>query len=608
MFYLGDIIFIALSLYLSFLIRFEGQIPKPIFGSLIVFFVIALAIKFPVFYLLKLYQMSWEHIGLSELISVFKAVSLSSILLGAIFFLLRTENIIWTLPRSTLIVDFFLTLFLIGAWRAAKRIYSGTFYKMSGNGRRVLIVGAGDAGEQIVRSILRERRFQYFPVGFVDDDKTKQGITIHGVRVLGTRQEIPTIVQKHEVEGLLITMPSAASPVIRETVELGRQSGLKQVQILPGFHELVTGRVEVSDIRDVKLEDLLGRDPVCIEAREIESYLKNKMVLVTGAAGSIGSEICRQVSKFSPQALLALDQEETGLFYIENELHQQFPNLLLHVCIADICDKSKIEQIFEKYHPQVVFHAAAYKHVPLMEANPDEAVKNNIFGTQTVSEIAQKYKTEKFVLISTDKAVNPTSVMGATKRVAEMLIQMLNYQGKTQFAAVRFGNVLGSRGSVIPIFHKQIKQGGPVTVTHKEMERFFMMTSEAVLLVLQAGAMEKGGEVFVLDMGKPVKIVDLAREMIRLSGYEPDKDIPIVFTGQRPGEKLFEEILTHEEGAFATKHEKIYMAKMGTPIPEETLKKYLELLSTLIEQNEQDEVVKLLHQIILASSRKTAYL
>lgn len=598
-FMVGDIVLISLSLYFSFFIRFEGQIPWEDLESLQIYLLMALAIKLSIFYLLELYRMSWAHVSFNELINVFKAVSLSSILLGTTLFFLRSEHfLVLPFPRSILILDYFLTIFLIGGLRSAKRIYSGLFSGFSGQGQRVLIVGAGDAGEQIVRAMLQEKRSQYFPVGFIDDDLAKQGIAIHGVRVLGRRAEIPHIGKKHDAGELLIAMPSAPSQIIRETVELGHQAGLKQVKILPGFHELITGHVDLADIREVKIEDLLGRKPVSIEVSEIESYLKDKVVLVTGAAGSIGSELCRQIAKFSPKTLLALDQEETGLFYIENELQEKFPNVSVQVIIGDIRDRAKIVQAFENNRPQVVFHAAAYKHVPLMESHPEEAVKNNILGTLIVAEAAQKWGTEKFVLISTDKAVNPTSVMGATKQVAEMIIQILNRHGKTKFVAVRFGNVLGSRGSVIPTFQEQIKRGGPVTVTHEEMQRYFMVTSEAVLLVLQAGAMGQGGEVFVLDMGNPVKIIDLAREMIRLSGYEPDKDIPIVFTGERPGEKLFEELLTTEEGTVATQHEKIYVAKISTPIPEGYLNERLKRLAALAEQNAKEEIVQLFQELV----------
>jgi FlaA1/EpsC-like NDP-sugar epimerase len=593
---LGDALLLALALYLAFLIRFEGKIPLAHFSNLGFIIIVALALKLPVFYLFRLYRMSWAYVSFHELLDVFKAVTLSSVALGTFFFL--QGSAVTILPRSVLMLDYLLTLFLIGGFRSAKRIYQGWrggFYK---EGRRVLIVGAGDAGEQIARAMLSERRSQYFPVGLVDDDPAKQGITIHGVRVLGTRQEIPRFVQQHEVEELLIAMPSVSSKVIRETVEIGRRAGLKDIKILPGFHELVTGRVGLTDIRSLQLEDLLGREPVRLDMREIESYLKDKIVLVTGAAGSIGSELCRQIVKFNPQLLIALDQDESGLFAIHNELAQRSLNTKLSGVIADIRDTCKIEQIFEYYRPHVVFHAAAYKHVPLMEAHPDEAVKNNILGTLILAEAAQRTRVEKFVLISTDKAVNPTSVMGATKRVAEIILQAMNGQGPTKFVSVRFGNVLGSRGSVIPIFQEQIKRGGPVTITHEEMRRYFMVTSEAVLLVLQAGALGQGGEVFVLDMGEPVRIIDLAREMIRLSGYEPDRDIPIVFIGSRPGEKFFEELLTAEEGTVATKHEKIFVARTSAPSSPKQLWQQLHKLEKLAEQGAHDDIIRTLQELV----------
>ncbi len=598
LFMVGDIILIALSLYLSLFIRFEGQIPSPWLRSWTTFLLIALGAKLPIFYSLGLYRMSWAHVSFKELWSILLAVSLSSSLLGALFFILRAEQIAWTLPRSAWIIDYFLTLFLIGGFRSAKRIYLGLHGGFSGQGHRVLIVGAGDAGDQIVRAMLQEKRSQYFPIGFVDDDPVKQGIALHGVRVLGKRTEIPRIVKQHEIEELLIAMPSISAPIIRETVGLGRQAGLKQIKILPGFHELVTGRVGLANIREVQLEDLLGRQPVHVDASELRRSLQEKVVLVTGAAGSIGSELCRQIARFHPQRLLALDQDETGLFHLESDLRERCDEVDLQVIVANILDESKVEQVFQEHQPHIVFHAAAYKHVPLMEAHPDEAVKNNIFGTLTVAEAAQKHSCQKFVLISTDKAVNPTSVMGATKRVAEMAVQALNRQGSTQFVAVRFGNVLGSRGSVIPLFQEQIKRGGPVTVTHEDMQRYFMVTSEAVLLVVQAAAMGQGGEVFVLDMGEPIKIVELARELIRLSGYEPDKDIPIVFTGQRPGEKFFEELLTAEEGTVATQHKQIFIARMGAAPEEGRLRAQLHELERLASQGTKEEIIALLRTIV----------
>lgn len=349
-------------------------------------------------------------------------------------------------------------------------------------------------------------------------------------------------VKEHEVESILIAMPSAPARVIRETVALGRDAGIKKIKLVPSLREIISGKITLADVKEVELEDLLGREQVEIDTNAIGSYLDGKIVLVTGASGSIGSELCKQVLKFNPKVLLALDQDETGLFWLTRHIED---TRLLPV-VGNIRDNGKIEKIFCEYKPHVVFHAAAYKHVPVMEEHPDEAVKNNVFGTLVVGEASIKYGTEKFILVSTDKAVNPTSVMGATKRLAEKAIVELNKRNNTIFAAVRFGNVLGSRGSVIPIFKEQIMKGGPVEVTHPEIKRYFMVTSESVLLILQAGAMAEGGEIFVLDMGEPVKIVDLAREMIRLSGFEPDRDIPVVFTGLRRGEKLYEDLLTAE--------------------------------------------------------------
>jgi len=596
---LADALLVTLALYGAFLLRFDGQIPSIWLEAAKIFLLMDLGIKLPIFHLLGLYRMSWAHVSFRELLSVFLAVSLSSSLLGTIFFLFSREQIIpWTPPRSVLILDYVLSLLLLGGLRSAKRIQLGMSSRFSPQGHRVLLVGAGDAGDQILRAMLRDTNSSYSPVGFVDDDPAKQGIWLHGIPVLGKRTQIPEIVHKYGIQEMLISMPSAPSRVIRETVDLGRRAGLQQIKIIPGMHELMSGRLGLSDIREVRPEDLLGRELVRIEPRRIESYLKDKTVLVTGACGSIGSELCRQIAKFAPKELLALDQDETRLFYLDQEFQDKPIHTKFQTIIADIRDRTKLEHIFARHGPQVIFHAAAYKHVPLMEAYPDEAVKNNIFGTRNVAEAAQKGGAEKFVLISTDKAVNPTSVMGATKRVAEMIVQVLNHRGTTKYAAVRFGNVLGSRGSVIPIFQEQIKRGGPVTVTHEDMQRYVMVASEAASLVLQAGAMSQGGEVFVLNMGAPIKIVDLARELIRLSGYEPDKDIPIVFTGLRPGEKFSEELLTVEEGAMATQHEQIFMARMEAAPKCDLLWEQLHRLEKLASQGSNRQIIPLLQEMV----------
>jgi len=405
-------------------------------------------------------------------------------------------------------------------------------------------------------------------------------------------------VRKYKVKDVLIAVPSANARTIREIVEAARRAGVNSLKILPSLSDLLSGRVSLTNLRDLSVEDLLGREQVEINTESIEDYIKGKVVVVTGAAGSIGSELSFQIAKFRPSKVLLIDLDETRLFHLRMKFEETFPAIPLYFYVADVRDRMKMEKIFATHLPNVVFHAAAYKHVPIMEENADEAVKNNVFGTLSIAETSLASGTEKFVLISTDKAVNPTSVMGATKRVAEMIVLKLNERGITKFVAVRFGNVLGSRGSVTAIFQEQIKKGGPVTVTHPEMKRYFMSVTEAVLLVLQAGSMGKGGEVFVLDMGEPVKIIDLAREAIRLSGFEPDRDIPIVFTGIRPGEKLFEELLTAEEGTERTENKNIFKAKLSFELQNGEFTENLMRLEALSKVGDTEGIVEVLKRMI----------
>ena len=425
------------------------------------------------------------------------------------------------------------------------------------NKKKVLIIGAGVAGG-VVADVLRQRaNSDWEPVGFMDDDPQKQNLILHDLPVLGNRHRISAIVQEIGVQQIIIAMPSVLGEVVRQIVEICH--GTKaQLKILPGIYDLITGKIKISNIREIELEDLLGRQPVSLNIEEIAGYLKDRVVLITGAGGSIGSELCRQLTVFRPRLLVLLGHGENSIYNIERELQEKYPVLALAVEIVDIRDEQQISRIFSRYRPAVVFHAAAHKHVPLMEKNAEEAVKNNIIGTKTVAEAAHLVKAEIFVLISTDKAVNPTSIMGATKRAAEMIIQWMNGYSTTKFVAVRFGNVLGSRGSVIPLFKKQIASGGPVTVTHPTMERYFMTIPEAVQLVIQAGALANGGETFILDMGKPVSIVELAKNLIRLSGYEPERDIAIEYTGIRPGEKYSERLYSDQEQVVNTKHKRIF--------------------------------------------------
>ena len=460
-----------------------------------------------------------------------------------------------------------------------------------------LIVGAGDTGEQILRNILSSKTGSYSPVGFVDDNQFKQGVKIHGLRVLGKISDIPAVVKKYQIKQLIIALPSANNKTIKNAVDLGRVAGLRKIKITPSLGEIIRGEGSLKNLKDVDVEDLLGRDSLKLDTKQIEEFIKDAVVLITGAAGSIGSELSRQVARIKPSLLLLLDQDETGIFTISKELERIFPDTKIRSLVVDITDKEKIDDIFLTAKPHIIFHAAAYKHVPLMESQPDEAVKNNVVGTKVLVRASINNRVKKFIFISTDKAVNPTSVMGATKRVGEMICQAYNQKSITKFISVRFGNVLDSRGSVIPIFREQIKRRGPVEVTDSRMQRYFMLTSEACLLVMQAGAMGQGGEVFVLDMGKPVKILDLAKEMIKLSGFEPDKDVPIIFIGLRPGEKLFEEILTAEEGTVATQNQKIFMAKLSK-VDIADIEKKLDVLENLLYAKDAGEITLELKRIV----------
>ncbi|MFH1181037.1 MAG: nucleoside-diphosphate sugar epimerase/dehydratase [bacterium] len=593
----ADAVSICFAVFLAFLVRFEGQIPERYFFNIYGIIVLFLIFFLPAFFLFRLYSFSWAYVSAQELVSLTKAVFLAFPLLLFFFFVLRSQELFSGFPRSTLLMSFIFIFIFSGAIRFAKRIYFQIFKGESGQKERILIVGAGAAGEQILRSILNSRESNYLPVGFLDDNPSKQEILIHGIKVLGKIKDIPMIVEKKEIEGIIIALPSAGSKTIKQAIELARQAKLKKIRIVPSLGEIISGQVSLANVRGVEMEDLLGREPVSLDKNEISGFLDQKKVLVTGAAGSIGSELCRQISKFNPARLLILDQDETGIFNIDEELKDKFPNLEITAFVADIYDDKKISKIFREFRPEIVFHAAAYKHVPLMEANIDEAVKNNVFGTKNIARAALENKAEKFVFISTDKAVKPISVMGATKRIGEMICQSLNQKGETRFISVRFGNVLDSRGSVIPIFREQIRKGGPVEITDPGMKRYFMLTSEACLLVLQSGAMGQGGEVFILDMGKPVEILSLAKEMIRLSGFESDKDIPIVFTGIRPGEKLVEKILTAKENTLATKNQKIFVSRLS-PLNEAVLNEGLKKLSDGIEDQDVEKIAAVLSSFI----------
>jgi FlaA1/EpsC-like NDP-sugar epimerase len=579
-----DLILINISLLFAYLLRFDGdfnKIPPQFVKAIFTIALVASAVKLTAFFTLKLYSSLWRYAGIYEMVSTVGAAFISNAIMMSYIFLSKTP-----VPRSIFVIAFFTDVFLIGgvrfAYRIFRRMVHGELIQIK-NYRRVLVVGGGDAGAIIIQELINHPKLKSKPIAIVDDDTTKQGRKISGVPIVGQVKDIPGAVQNNKIDEIIIAIPSAAQKELNEIYKLCSYTKCK-VKILPSVSQLIDESVIMQKIRDVNIEDLLGRDPVSFDSQEISRYLSNQVVLVTGGGGSIGSELCRQIVFFNPKQLIILDNYENNAYEIENEISLNYPNLNLTTLIANIREKQRIDSIFEKYQPDVVFHAAAHKHVPLMEANPTEAIKNNVFGTLNVAEAASEFGAKKFVLISTDKAVNPTSIMGATKRIAEMVIQSIDKHSKTEFVAVRFGNVLGSNGSVIPLFKRQIEQGGPVTVTHPDIIRYFMTIPEAVQLVIQAGGMAKGGEIFVLDMGEPVKIYDLARNLIKLSGFEPEDDIKIEFTGLRPGEKLYEEILLTEEGLQTTKNKKIHIAK---PISAEldALMKEIKYLKEIIMTN-----------------------
>lgn len=598
-FLLADVILIFLSVILAFILRFEGQIPERYYFNILGIVLFSWLITLPVFYFFKLYHFTWQYVSTQELVQLIKGTSLSFLLLTGLFFVFRDSFLFSGFPRSTLFITYFFIFILSGSLRFAKRIYLQTLFSLrKGEKQKTLIVGAGDAGEMIMRNILTTRGNFFDVVGFVDDSESRQGVLIHGKKVLGRIRDIPDIVKNKKVESMIIAMPSVDSRIIRLTVEKAREAGLRKIKIIPPIEEVFSGKVTIGQLKNVEMKDLLGRSVISLNKKSIEKFIKNKSVLITGAAGSIGSELCRQIANFNPSLLILIDQDETGIFNISEEIEDNFPKLKKVIKICDITNKYKIERIFNELKPQIVFHAAAYKHVPLMEENPDEAVRNNVFGTKNVAEFSLLYNVEKFIFISTDKAVNPVSVMGITKRIGEMICQFFNNKSKTtKFIAVRFGNVLDSRGSVIPIFREKIKKREPIEITHPEMKRYFMITSEACLLVLQAAVIGEGGGVFVLDMGSPIKIVELAEEMIRLCGLEPDKDIPIVFTQPRSGEKIFEEILTDKENAVATQNNRIFIAKLPD-IDYIKLDKDIKKLEEELNLGEENRIKKLLKEII----------
>ena len=589
-----DIISVILAAFISIYLRFDSnKIPANYLSLLISYMPLTVVIYLISFYLFKLYGRIWRYASATELIAIVMANIAAS---TAWYFISLYIGAV--LPRSLYVFTGLLLIFFIGGSRLSLRFYSYVMNKpkyrqIQRKKNKVLIIGAGDAGAMLLREIERYHIANRQVVGFIDDDKNKTGKILLGVKVLGTRNELVKIASEKGIDEIIIAMPSVKGKEIKAIISICKQTNCK-LTILPGLYEIIEGKVSISQLRPVDIEELLGRDPVNLDTTAVKEYLAGKIVLITGAGGSIGSEIVRQVAKMQPKKLLLLGKGENSIYEITQELKINSPEVKTVPIIADIRDKERIKAIMDYFKPQVVFHAAAHKHVPLMEYQPAEAVRNNILGTKVVADEAAVHNVETFVMISTDKAVNPTSVMGCTKRVAEMYVQSMNKNSGTRFVAVRFGNVLGSRGSVIPLFKKQIAKGGPVTVTHPDMKRYFMTIPEASQLVLQAGAMAKGGEVFVLDMGEPVRIYDLAKDLIPLSGLIPDKDIDIKITGLRPGEKLFEELLSAEDGTEKTTHKKIFTARIKE-IDKAGLDKEI---SKILEITDGEELVVALQKIV----------
>jgi FlaA1/EpsC-like NDP-sugar epimerase len=603
----ADLVVFAVAMYGSFLLRFDGSIPdgrppseENFLRAIPIFLLVAAGPKLVANAAFRLYRLTWRFVSTRDILNVFLASIIGTMAWGTGAYFLRGLIHVPALPRSILLIDFVLTLVGVSAVRVAKRVHQVVTQngRPTGSPRRVLVVGAGRAGEKLLREIAHSRVSGYRPVGLIDDDRHVHGAYLHGVRILGGRQLLASVIRDERVDDVMVAMPSAPGQVIREVVTAARAAGCPSVKIVPGVVAMLEGRIVLSSVRDVKVEDLLRREPVELDIRAMGELLSGRTVVITGAAGSIGSELARQIALFEPGRLVLVDKDETRLFGLELELRRVAPRAPAFSVVGDVRDRERIRQVFAMFSPQVVFHAAAYKHVPMMEAHPQEAVWTNVVGTMVVAGVAAEAGTESFVLISTDKAVNPSSVMGATKRVAEMVVRRLNETTATRFLAVRFGNVLGSRGSLIPILEEQIRRGGPITVTDPAMERYFMTGSEAVRLILRAASLGDEGEVFILDMGDPLRIIDLAEALIRLSGLEPDVDVPIQYTGVRPGEKMREEILLAEEGIVPTEHEKIFVARLGHEPDPEALEGGLAMLEVAAAQGVTGRIRALLQDLV----------
>jgi FlaA1/EpsC-like NDP-sugar epimerase len=585
---LADAVAVNSAFLLTLFLHYEGNIPSAVINIYFSSMLILTLGKILVYRYFDLYNSLWSYASVEEFIKVIIAVVVANIL-GIIYLIYMGERLFFGVYITSMLFE----LIIVGCIRFSYRLFRSLKNRKIFNNKddkKILIVGSGSTATLIATEIKNHSDSYGKVVGFIDDDEKKLNKTIAGVKVLGNNYDIGSIVHKFGINEIIVATPTADPTTLRMILSESKRTTAK-VRIIPGIREMIDGQVSLNKIRDVEIEDLLGRDTVNLNVREVIGYLEGKIVMVTGGGGSIGSELCRQIARFNPGKLIILDNYENNAYEIQNELINDYGNKLkLDVIIASIRDRDDIFAIVEAYHPDVIFHAAAHKHVPLMERSPNEAIKNNVFGTRNVAEAAHEFGVDRFVMISTDKAVNPTNIMGASKRICEMIIQGLAQQSKTKFTAVRFGNVLGSNGSVVPLFKKQIREGGPVTVTHKEIIRYFMTIPEAAQLVIQSGAIARGGEIFVLDMGQPVRIYDLAVDLIKLSGLKLNEDIEIEIIGLRPGEKLYEELLMDEEGLSETRYEKIRIGRPGE-IDYLLLKKALDELRPILKFSNQADII-----------------
>lgn len=572
-----DIVLVFSSFFVSYLIRFDGNINALFlnqFKSNVIYIIAIYILNTLIF---GLYRKMWRYASIQELLGIFWSVVVSMLLSYVVFWGLGIN-----IPRSVLLLTGLFTVFFIGGTRFTYRLLRENLalrnQSTKKNKKRTLIIGAGDAGANLIKELLHNDQSCFEPVCILDDAHWKQDTSVHNIPIKGQISQLEKICELEEIQQIIIAIPSSTKTRLKEIVEIAQKAGVP-VKTLPNITEMLVDSGELNQIRNIEITDLLGREEVKLDVSGIRKFVEDKVVLVTGGGGSIGSEICRQLAIYKPSKLVVLDNYENNVYDLQQELKYSHKELNLDIVIANVREMGRLEEVYSIYKPQIVFHAAAHKHVPFMEDHPFEAVKNNIFGTLNVARCADKYEVKRFVLISTDKAVNPTNIMGATKRMAELIIQNMNKISETEFAAVRFGNVLGSNGSVIPLFKKQIEHGGPVTLTHPDITRYFMSIPEASRLVIQAGAITKGGEIFVLDMGEPVKIMNLAKQLIQLSGYEPDVDIKIEVVGLRPGEKLYEELLLEEEGLESSQQDGIFISKVMPNTSDEFFKE-IEMLTT----------------------------